>query len=287
MSAGASPTIALLVICHERQDELLVSLASVRDQGFDEVIVGDMGSTVPLTVPDGVRLCRFDNLGVAGGRNQLVAESTADVCAFLDDDAVLAPDACAGLRRHFSDPDAAALVAFRIERPGGLERWEQPFRLGRPVPDGPAPCSYFIGAGHAVRRDAFLRAGGYDARLFYSTQELDLSFKLMRDGETLAYDPRIVVEHRPSTLGRSPSKELPGMLLHDRLLVVRAHLPLAAAVVHALAWITRTGRDAAAGGGLAHWWRALGAGMRKPVRRRALSWRVAARVHELGGRILF
>jgi GT2 family glycosyltransferase len=283
----AAPTIALLLICHQRQQELLTALASAENQGFDEIVVADMGSTVPLTVPAGVRLLRSENLGVAGGRNLLAAESTADVCAFVDDDAVLAPDVCARLREHFADPAAADLVAFRIDRPGGMERWEQPFRLGREVPDAPTPCSYFVGAGHAVRRARYLAAGGYDDRLFYSAQELDLSFKLMRDGSTLMYDPRVAVEHRPSTAGRSPSAELPGMLLHDRLLVARAHLPLAAAAVHALAWLGKTGRAAVTGGGLGHWWRALGAGVRRPVRRRPLPWALLRQVHRLGGRVFF
>jgi GT2 family glycosyltransferase len=286
--ADARPTLALLIICHDRQAELEHALASVAPQGFDEVIVADMASSTPLHVPEGVRLVRSErNLGVAGGRNLLVGESDADVVVFLDDDAVLAAGAGDRLRERLSAPDAAALVAFRITRPDGEERWEQPFRFGRPVPAAATPCSYFVGAGHAIRRSAFLEVGGYDDRLFYATQELDLSFKLMKAGHELVYDPAIEVEHRPSERGRAPRTNLPAMLLHDRLLVLRAHLPWPAVVPHALAWGALTLRQAVGLRGAGIWWRGLGAGLRAPVVRRPLTVKQSIEVHRRGGRLLY
>lgn len=282
------PTVGLAIICHQRPAELAVALRSAEGQGFDEILVADMASEPALTVPDGVRPLRSErNLGVSGGRNRLVAESTTDVVVFLDDDAVLGPNVCARVRELFDGPNAPVLVAFRVGRPGGAERWEQPFRLGYAVPDRRAPASYFVGAGHAVRREAYLAVGGYDERLFYATQELDLSFKLLGRGGEILYDPAIEVEHRPSARGRTPPSHLPGMLLHDRLLVVRAHLPCLVAIPHVLAWATITLRDAVRAGGLDVWRRALGAGLRAEVDRHVVSWALVLTVHRRGGRVLF
>ena len=280
--------IALAIICHQRQAELEVALASAAAEVFDEVVVADMASAPALTVPEGVRLVRSErNLGVAGGRNRLVAETTADVVVFMDDDAVLAPGARERVAARFAGDPRLGLVAFRIERPEGIERWEQPFRPGFAIPDAPTPCAYFVGAGHAVRRSAYLEAGGYDERLFYATQEQDLAFKLLRCGWQLEYDPAVRVEHRPSPKGRAPASNLPAMLLHDRLLVTRTHLPAPVAALHSTIWAGLTLRDAARVGGLGHWRRGLGAGLRAPVDRRPLAWRTVREVHRRGGRALY
>ena len=60
----------------------------------------------------------------------------------------------------------------------------------------------FVGCGVAIRTDAFLRAGGYDAGFGYYAEEYDLCAKLIAAGHRIAHSVRFRVEHRKAETGR-------------------------------------------------------------------------------------
>ncbi len=60
----------------------------------------------------------------------------------------------------------------------------------------------FIGCGVAIRRDAFLRAGGYDHAFGYYAEEYDLAAKLMLMGGRIAFEPAWRVVHHKVSAGR-------------------------------------------------------------------------------------
>ena len=213
------------------------------------------------------------NLGVTRGRNLLAEAATGDVLVFLDDDAVFLSRVCDLLADLAADPSLGA-VAFRVHRPGRSETsLEHPFRgSGLRGRSDARPCSYFVGCGYTIRHLAHLDAGGYDDRFFYSTEEVDLSFRILHDGWTLRYQPGIEVEHRPSPPG-------PGRFL-GRTGVAAPESPppgpsppaAPLAVVHVTIWAARTGREALREGSPAAWWKLAREGLRLPVERRALGW---------------
>ena len=281
-------TISLCIICHDRPSELGRALASAH--GFDEVLVLDMASDPPLLPIDGVRWMRSDeNLGVTEGRNLLAAAASAGILVFLDDDASFAsPDPSTAIRRGFARGDAPVALAFRVVRSTGvMVSSEYPFRGRPPLHDSARPCAYFLGGAVAIGRNAFLDAGGYDCRYRYSTEELDLAFSLQRDGSWIGYDPSIVVEHRPSTLGRGLNPEVPALRLRNRLLLVRSHLPWSIATVHAVAWGIRTFGEALQARSLRGWLHAWNDGLMLPVVRRPIDYRVLWQLHRRGGRVLW
>lgn len=282
-------TVALAIICHDRPLELMDALASAAGDAWEEVVVLDMASEPPLTPIPGVIVLRSDaNVGVTSGRNRLLKAITADVIFFLDDDAVLTAPAVEQLCLRFDGDEKLAVVACRVRRRDGASvSSEYPFR-GPAVDDpAPRPCAYFVGCAYAARRSAVSSAGGYDESFFYSTEEVDLSLKLLARGWRLMYDPGLTIEHHPSPRGRSVAPRVPALLLRNRVVVARRHLPLPAAVVHLSVWGGRTFLTAARAGGLHAWLRAWGDGMRAPVDRQPLSWRGAVRIHRLGGRVLW
>lgn len=282
-------TVALAIICHDRPAELRDALASAAGNGWEEIVVLDMASEPPLAPIPGITLLRSDdNVGVTAGRNRLLEAMTADVIVFLDDDAVITAPAVEPLRRRFESDDKLAVVAFRVRRKDGTTASsEYPFR-GRAVDDpAPRPCAYFVGCGYAARRSAVSSTGGYDESFFYSTEEVDLSFRLLARGWSLLYDPGLTIEHRPSPHGRSVAPRIPALLLRNRVIVARRHLPLAAAVVHLAAWGSRTWLAAVRSGGIQQWLGAWKEGLRAPVDRRPLTWSDAVRIHRLGGRVLW
>lgn len=281
-------TVGLCIICHQRPDELTDALESTDGQSFDEVVVIDMGSEPALVPAAGItRWIRSDeNHGCVAGRNTAMSAMRSDVIYHMDDDAVLRGDVdqAAVLRELFQD-EALGAVAGLVVRPGGsVVSHEFPFRGSPRAIDSPRPGGYFLGGCHAVRREAWLQVGGLDGRFFYSTEEIDLAARLLRDDWDIVYDPRISIEHRPSDLGRSKPRDIAGMVWRNRLLYVRTNLPWGAAIPHALVWAAFTARDALRSGSIRPWLRGWADGLRWTVNRRPLTYAQALELHRRGGR---
>ena len=283
-------TVALCVIGHDRPEELQQSLASASGQPFDEVLVIDMASTPPLEPMNGTRWTRLDvNEGPVAGRNRLIEMARSDVLVFLDDDAILAVrDTVDVLGRAFRDDPRLAAVAFRVRRQDGSERSDEfPFRGGVRHPERARECAYFLGAGHAIRRSAAVSVGGYDASFFYSTEEVDLGFRLLEDGWHMRYEPSLVVEHRPSMHGRGVMPRVPALRLRNRIILARRHLPLPVAAIHIAAWSVRTAREAQRSKSLRAWCGAWREGFSAEVTRGPLSLSQLLHIHRIGGRVLW
>lgn len=281
-------TVGLCIICHDRPMELKDALASA-GPGWDAIAVVDMASHPPLRPQPSVLWRRSDeNLGVTGGRNLLAEMCPTEVLTFLDDDAVFLVEAAAALRERFRAEPRLGLVAFKVSRPGGARvASEYPFR-GRPREDGDARrCAYFVGCGYAVRRDALEAVGGYDETFFYSTEEVDLGFRLMRAGWHLLYDPAIAIEHRPSKRGRSVAPRVPKLVLRNQLIVSRRYLPVAVGTVHTAAWAAWSLTASVRLRTLRPWLEGWCEGLREPVDRYPLSWAQLWEIHRLGGRVLW
>lgn len=60
----------------------------------------------------------------------------------------------------------------------------------------------FIGCGVAIRRDAFLDAGGYDEAFNYYVEEYDLAARLLLMGGRVAFEPTFRVDHHKVNAGR-------------------------------------------------------------------------------------
>lgn len=284
-------TVSLCILCHDRPAELADALGSGVSQAWHETIVLDMASAPPIVPVAGVTWLRSDaNIGVTAGRNWLAREATGDVLVFLDDDAVLLSPVAEPVRAAFAADATLGAIAFRVHRAGADHASsEHPFRgAGDPSARATAgPCTYFVGCGYAMRREAHLSARGYDDRFFYSTEEVDLAFRLLREGWGMRYEPAIQVEHRPSPRGRGGASRVPGWRLRNRLLLVRAHLPLPLALLHAFVWTARTGVEALRQGSLPTWWRLGREGLTLAVDRRPLPWRQLLSIHRHGGRVLY
>lgn len=290
---GSPPSplrVSLCVICHDRPAELRSALASAAEQTFDEIVVVDNASTPALEPVAATTWVRADyNAGVAAGRNLAAAHATGDILVFLDDDAVfLRDDVVDVVRSAFDERATLGALAGRILRPDGLTvPHEHPFRGPVADADEARPCAYVVGAVHAVRRQAWDQAGGLDGELFYSTEEVDLAFTLVRLGWALAYEPRLLVEHRPSPRGRLEDPALPALRWRNRLVLVRRHLPWPVAMIHAALWCYRTVVEARATGQVGPWLRAWRSGLTRSVERRPLTSSECWRQHRLGGRILY
>lgn len=200
----------VIILSWNRPDDVLAAIASALEQtGVSRrVLVVDQGSepqhvdAIERFIGDRpeVRLRRLPrNIGVAGGRNIATAMGAGRYVVALDSDAVFADRyALARAVEHLdAHPDLAA-IGFRIENyftaQDDASSWDYPGRH----PAEQFFTTRFIGAGHAIRRAAFEAAGGYDERLFFCQEELDLCYRMLNLGYRVEYFPAVKVRHKVS-----------------------------------------------------------------------------------------
>jgi glycosyltransferase involved in cell wall biosynthesis/GT2 family glycosyltransferase len=225
--AATPPTISV-VICAFTVDRLEVmgeSLDSLRAQTLvphEIVLVIDHA---PELLEEGRRLwpdvkivANREKQGLSGARNTGVAEAGGEVVAFLDDDAIAAPDWLQHLADAYADP--GVLGAGGTVRP----RWVE----GKPgwfpaefdwvvgcthsgMPQELAPVRNLVGANMSFRRAPLVEVGGFShdlgrvGTLPVGCEETDLSIRVHQrwpEAEIL-YDPAARVEHVvPATRGK-------------------------------------------------------------------------------------
>ena len=146
---------------------------------------------------------RWDrNHGVPGGRNIGAALGHGRLIVGLDNDAEFAaPDTLARMAGGFdADPDLAALGCRIVVDATGeddLSSWGYPPAL-LPSSQETFEAATFVGAGHAIRREAWNDAGGYDARLFFCWEEYDFCLRAIARFWRVRYRGDIVIRHKVS-----------------------------------------------------------------------------------------
>jgi glycosyltransferase involved in cell wall biosynthesis len=183
MDPSASPTASVVVVTHDRDEELAVCLASLAHQTIplDVVVLDDKPGAKTRAVAERILpTVRYLHLAAGRGpafqRNRGVEVASCEIVVSLDDDVDLVdPTTVERTLADFDDPRVGAVgipfVNVRISedvhhRSGDTER-----RLHA-----------FVGAAHAVRRSAFLAVGGFREHFFYMGEEGDLAIRLAERG---------------------------------------------------------------------------------------------------------
>jgi len=160
--------------------------------------------------------------GLNFARNRAWKEASGELIAYLDDDVVVDRGWVAGLQEAFAEnPDAAAFTGLVMplkldttaqvlfEKRKGFRRGFDKKRFGRILPGNSLyPCGAGIfgaGCNMALRRDVLRKLGGFDEALDTGPSlpgggDLDIFYRIIRAGHTLAYEPSFMVfhEHRAS-----------------------------------------------------------------------------------------
>jgi GT2 family glycosyltransferase len=146
------------------------------------------------------------NHGVAGGRNHGSSLGHGRVIAVLDNDAEFAaPDTLHRLVATLDADPSLGVVGCRIVLHDGgtddLSSWGYPVGL-LPYAGQSFDTATFVGAGHAIRRQTWQQASGYDEALFFCWEEYDFALRAMALGWRIRYRGDLLVRHKVSAEAR-------------------------------------------------------------------------------------
>jgi GT2 family glycosyltransferase len=209
---GTSAQVDVIILSWNRVDDTIAAIRSaVAQTGIARrILVVDQGSE-----PENLRAleCFLQNnpdvdlrklgrnVGVAAGRNIATAMGRAPYVVALDSDAEFADQHV--LERvvvHLEANPQLCAIGFRITNfftgENDVTSWDY---SGADDPGRRFFTTRFIGAGHALRRNTFESVGGYDERLFFCGEEVDLCYRMLNfSGHRIAYMPDVVIRHKVS-----------------------------------------------------------------------------------------
>jgi GT2 family glycosyltransferase len=205
--------IDVIILSWDRIIDTMAAIQSALDQtNVDlQVIVVDQGSK-PENLAQLKAFCAKDNRiililnetnnGVPGGRNQASFVGSGTYIVALDNDAVFEDEHQLLKTIDIMETNTKlGVLAYRIKCYGEDidDKSSWPYS-SNPIPQSTTifKTTRFVGAGHAIRRDVFERIGGYDNKLFFMHEEVDLAKRIMNAGYEIEYNPTVVVRHKVS-----------------------------------------------------------------------------------------
>ena len=247
----------------------LDSIAASAADGLvlDRVTVVDNASTdVSLealarpAAPVAIRNAR--NLGFAAACNQGAADSSADYLLFLNPDMILDPGSLSGAVAFMEakENQEIDISGIRLRDPQGhtqrsCARFPTPGRmvghavaLDRLLPRLAAPhfltewdhedsrdVPQVMGAFLLIRRAAFVRLGGFDERFFLYYEDVDLCYRLVREGGRCAHNAAVSAVHVGGGTTNAIKARRQFLAAQSRILYTRKHFGAFAAAAVGLA----------------------------------------------------
>lgn len=214
------PTCSVIICAYtdERWDDLLAGIAAVQAQTMpvhELIVVIDHNPALLARLraarPGVTAVENRGERGLSAARNSGIAAASGEVLAFVDDDAVAAPDWLERIAAWFADGSVAgvggpAQPAWQAGRPAWFPE-EFDWVVGctyRGMPTDARQVQRLIGCNMAFRREVFEVIGGFRSGIGrvgsypIAGEETELSIKIGQrwPHRRLMYDPAAAVAHR-------------------------------------------------------------------------------------------
>lgn len=268
-------TCGVMITTHDRREVLARTIGELKklEPPPHEILVCSDGCTddtedfVRESIPSVTLLVNRHARGSVKARNQLMRKASSDIVLSLDDDSYpIQADFLTRVSALFAaDPDLAVLTFPQLsdEFPESLDRND----FGPPLNVGS-----FVSSGAAIRRDLFLRLGGYMSMFYHAYEEPDYAVRCVNAGRTIRFEPSLLVRHHFTGVGRN---EIRTHHFHSRnefwSSVMRCPMPHVIAVA-GFRWIRQLGYAIRRGPRWVvrepQWWFDALAGIGKPMRER-------------------
>jgi glycosyltransferase involved in cell wall biosynthesis len=223
---GELPLVTVAVCTRDRASDLAICLEALccLDYPKLDLLVVDNAPTNEATkelvsqYPQ-VRYTCEPRPGLDWARNQAIFEAKGEIIAYTDDDVVVDPGWVKALAQVFAENHevmavTGLVVPYELETESqvlfelyggfgrGFERKWNRVEKGNKMPWGLLGTGQFgTGANMAYRRSVFSQIGYFDPAMDVGTVtngggDLEMYFRILKEGHTLVYEPRALVQHR-------------------------------------------------------------------------------------------
>jgi hypothetical protein len=219
---------AVCIVNYNTCELLRASLRCVLAEDPVEVVVFDNASLdgsatmVEEEFPTVKVLSSGENIGYGAAANLAIAGCLAEYIVLLNGDALIKPGFLPAASNYLDRHATAAIVGPQIYNPDGIPQTscfyfptfahiflylsglyrlasamplvrERSLQAGSALRPGPVP--WVLGAALAIRRTAFASAGGFDETFFLYFEEIDLCYRLARQGWQTHFEPAAQAIH--------------------------------------------------------------------------------------------
>lgn len=233
--------ISVLIITYGRKEEVLDTLKLFNKYNNEkiEVLVLDNNSNDELKKSifevlnnENIILKYYNdgiNYGVALGRNYLIEKANGNILLTLDDDINIEEninDFLKKISNYFQENKKVGCLAFNI-----INYYTRQ-HLRHEIPHGNKKLNfnknmltyYYIGAGHAIKKEVYQKSGVYPNDLGkYGGEERDLSFRILEKGYDILYTADIKIYHKVSPKGRLLEEQF--NRYRNQLIVLNRYMP--------------------------------------------------------------
>lgn len=233
---------SVLIITYGRKQELLDTIKCFKNYNgaLLELLILDNNRTDELknkifnilNTNKNIKVKYFNdgkNYGVALGRNYLIEKAKGEILITLDDDIEVEENISEFIKKienYFSKNKNIGCLAFNIIN------FYSKKSLRHEIPHGNKKLNfnknlntyYFIGAGHAIKKEVYSKTGLYPKDLGkYGGEERDLSFRILEHGYDILYTADLKIYHKVSPNGRL--KEEQYNRYRNQLIVLNRYMP--------------------------------------------------------------
>jgi GT2 family glycosyltransferase len=199
------PRISVVVCTYNGRKtigELFAALDMLDYPDYEAIVVSDGSNDgcVALACGYGMKIIAGPNRGLSAARNAGMAAATGEIVVYIDDDAVPDPHWLRYLAYVFMTTKHVAVGGPNIAPPG-----DGP--IAECVANSPGnPCHVLIsdleaehlpGCNMAYRRSYLQAVGGFDTRFRIAGDDVDVCWKLLKQGWTLGFSAAAMVWHHP------------------------------------------------------------------------------------------